>query len=90
MHITNLQIGAFNKKMAQNVYPSLINGKYEDKLTFIILETFFYGRILFSVGYLFGILVNLESFRAYGVGLTFASVVVAISYSFDIHIWTYF
>jgi hypothetical protein len=33
--------------------------KYSKQLIELLLETFFYGRILFFVGYLFGILTGL-------------------------------
>ena len=44
-----------------------------------ILETFFYGRVLFAVGYLFGVMTSFESFRAYGLGLMIGSIAVALS-----------
>lgn len=56
----------------------------------MILETFLYGRILFTVGYLVGVWTELESFRAYGVALTMVSVVIALSSLYDFNIWGYF
>jgi len=50
------------------------------------LETFFYGRILFSIGYIFGTVTKLESFRGLGVSFSLAAIVLGLGQHFEVDV----
>lgn len=91
MFITNYQIDQSVLKNPNDVNNSqLVEGKYSKTLIFLLLETFLYGRILFSVGYLFGTFINMESFRTLGVTLSIVSIVIGLSSIYGFDIFNYF
>jgi hypothetical protein len=52
---------------------------YSEEQVLQIIELFLWGRIVFSIGYIIGTYVGVQSLRSYGFGLCVASLISLFS-----------